>query len=107
MMWDKTGGRCWYCGTQTNPWKTFCIDHVIPESCGGSQDTTNLVPCCRRCNGQKGNMDLESFRSLLAKRAGKIFTTQQIDYLRSVGLELPEQAEQKHVFFFELNGLTT
>src|SRR4051812_3122701 len=44
-VWDKTGGRCWYCGLLTNPWRTFCIDHVIARARGGSDDLTNLVPC--------------------------------------------------------------
>lgn len=104
-VWAKTDGKCWYCGKQTNPWIDFCIDHVVAQSDGGSHDFANLVPCCRRCNGQKKNMDLESFRNSIAKKSGKVFTAQQIDYLNKIGVKLPEQEEKKHVFYFELNGL--
>lgn len=54
-VWDTTGGKCWYCGIQTNPFRDFTIDHVVPVSKGGSDDLANLVPCCRSCNSRKGN----------------------------------------------------
>ena len=54
-VWDMTGGECWYCGVQTNPFLDFTIDHVIPVSKGGSDDLGNLVPCCRPCNCRKSD----------------------------------------------------
>jgi hypothetical protein len=54
IIWNKTGGKCWYCNRQTNPWTDFCIDHVVPISSGGTDDLDNLVPCCRPCNASKG-----------------------------------------------------
>lgn len=36
------------------------IDHVIPKVKGGSDDMSNLVPCCSLCNWKKGRTtDLE------------------------------------------------
>lgn len=63
MIWAKSGGRCWYCGVQTNPFRDFACDHVHPVIDGGTNDPANLVPCCRRCNGQKHAMSLEVYRS--------------------------------------------
>lgn len=45
----KFEGKCAYCG---NPGTS--IDHVIPISKGGKDDSSNVVPACRRCNSSKG-----------------------------------------------------
>ena len=47
---------CAYCGGEGTS-----IDHVIPKSKGGSDDTKNLVCSCLRCNMQKTNRDLDVF----------------------------------------------
>lgn len=47
--------RCSYCDTPTaqpDP------DHVVPISRGGRNDIGNILPCCQRCNGDKGDMTL-------------------------------------------------
>lgn len=62
--WDRTGGKCWYCGRQTNPFRDFQVDHLIPVSAGGSDETDNLVPCCTGCNFAKGPRTLDQFRTL-------------------------------------------
>ena len=31
------------------------VDHLIPVSKGGSNDLTNLVLCCKQCNGEKAD----------------------------------------------------
>jgi 5-methylcytosine-specific restriction endonuclease McrA len=46
-LWQQP---CHYCGGPGG-----CIDHVVPLSKGGTNDTSNLVPCCRPCNSRKGN----------------------------------------------------
>lgn len=48
------GGRCWLCGVELDkPSLTF--DHVKPLSKGGLDVLSNIRPCCRTCNGKKGN----------------------------------------------------
>ena len=68
IVWDKTDppGRCWYCGKQTNPWKDFCIDHIIP----GIDEITNVVPCCHKCNIRKGNQGIEHLRQVFVEKEG-------------------------------------
>jgi 5-methylcytosine-specific restriction endonuclease McrA len=76
-VWNKTGGRCWYCGIQTviQPHHTlsgrddtFTVEHLIPllKTCRMKAglwtksvhlrliSLDNLVPCCRKCNVTKG-----------------------------------------------------
>lgn len=61
-VWAKTDGNCWYCGTATNPFRNFEVDHFIPIARGGTDEDNNLVPACSRCNGRKGDRDAESIR---------------------------------------------
>jgi hypothetical protein len=42
---------CRYCGRRV---KSFHLDHVVPVSMGGSNDTSNLVVACSPCNLRKG-----------------------------------------------------
>lgn len=66
-VWEKSAGRCWYCGLLTNPWRTFCIDHLVPWLTGGNA-LDNLVPCCKRCNARKKSRTAEDFRRELVAR---------------------------------------
>ena len=98
-VWGKTGGMCWYCGKLMNPFKTFSVDHFIPITHGGSSILANLVPTCRPCNSAKRNRTLEEFRRLCQKKQGQIFTGQQLEYLKTVGVALPEPPP--FIFYFE------
>lgn len=54
----KTGGVCGYCGVH----KGITMDHIQPHSRGGKDTAENLLPSCKKCNGEKGNMNLEEYR---------------------------------------------
>jgi hypothetical protein len=66
--WQKSGGgfvlpptfpymaRCVYCG---NPGTE--MDHIVPQSRGGSSDPENLVPSCRCCNSAKADRTPEEW----------------------------------------------
>ena len=41
---------CVYCTTR----KATTVDHVVEVDRGGTNELSNLVPCCARCNSQKG-----------------------------------------------------
>jgi 5-methylcytosine-specific restriction endonuclease McrA len=50
--------RCAYCDT---PEADFQLDHVFPQSRGGSDRVSNLALACPACNRSKGNQLLEDF----------------------------------------------
>lgn len=46
---------CFYCGaTPQNTGVGFEVDHFLPLSAGGTDDSENLHPCCHVCNQAKG-----------------------------------------------------
>lgn len=45
---------CRYCG-RSAPEVKLTIDHVVPETLGGSDDPDNLVAACSDCNGGKSS----------------------------------------------------
>ena len=56
---------CAYCGDkpgQLDP------DHVIPLAKGGPNTTSNLLPACQRCNGQKTDMLLHDWAAYRTAR---------------------------------------
>jgi 5-methylcytosine-specific restriction endonuclease McrA len=46
----RDGHRCAYCARTATT-----VDHVVPRSRGGQDSWLNLVACCIRCNGVKGD----------------------------------------------------
>jgi len=56
FMRDKN--KCQYCGTH-HPNKELTIDHVIPKALGGKSIWSNVVACCKTCNGRKADKRME------------------------------------------------
>lgn len=61
-IWEKSQGRCWYCGKQCNPFTDMHIDHVRARSKGGTDTLDNLVIACVRCNIDKRDLYVYEFR---------------------------------------------
>lgn len=53
----RDGGVCWYCGSR----RQLTLDHVIPRAKGGQDTLNNIITCCQKCNGQKGDRDVVEF----------------------------------------------
>jgi 5-methylcytosine-specific restriction endonuclease McrA len=58
---------CQYCGAGSN----LTIDHIVPLSRGGRSGWDNVVCCCRKCNGRKGNRLPEEAGMALRRPARK------------------------------------
>ena len=67
-------GQCWFCGVEMEPPGTaprsISRDHLTPRSRGGTNDTSNVVKACRKCNGDKGGLTLEEYRAVISLRFG-------------------------------------
>lgn len=53
-QYDRQKSKCYYC-IKKIAWGKHHIDHVIPLSRGGSNDISNLVIACQKCNLTKHN----------------------------------------------------
>jgi hypothetical protein len=60
-VWERSGGRCHYCGKELNPFRDFVVDHVFPWSRGGTDDVENLAAACEPCNISKGDRTPEEW----------------------------------------------
>lgn len=75
---------CWYCRART-PSVEASIDHRTPRSRGGDNALENLALCCKRCNGAKGALMDQEYRSIM--NAAKEVSTKEFDvaaYLRRI-----------------------
>ena len=60
-IYKRDGYECVYCGSGRN----LTLDHVIPKSRGGSNNWTNLVTSCQKCNLKKADRTPEEARMKL------------------------------------------
>lgn len=51
IAYSRDGGKCQCCGG----FKKLEYDHIIPYSCGGSSDASNIQLLCLKCNRSKSN----------------------------------------------------
>ena len=64
-VFKRDAFKCQYCG-RTPPVVTLELDHVIPVSKGGTDDTVNLVTSCFDCNRGKSNEELRLLPQVVA-----------------------------------------
>ena len=79
--WNKTGGRCYYCGVQLigdpfgrvpRPLSWMNIDHAHPKALGGGDRLANRLPACTACNCSKGKLTPHEYRRRLMRQRGEI-----------------------------------
>lgn len=97
--WDKTAGRCWWCGVHMEWGADFTVDHLVPTSNGGSDELDNLVPACKGCNSRRRNRDLRWFRRTMS--GIPFFNERQLEYLHNIGVTI---SDGDYVFYFEKCG---
>lgn len=54
---EKWNNKCAYCESTED----LTLDHVIPQSKGGVDFSTNVVCCCKSCNASKSHFDWETW----------------------------------------------
>ncbi|WP_142926733.1 HNH endonuclease [Mycobacterium marinum] len=57
-LMDRDGWKCHYCGDAVTA-ANATLDHIIPQSRGGTNDPENLVTACLTCNSIKSGRTYE------------------------------------------------
>lgn len=112
-VWEKSGGRCWYCGKQckfppADLMERMTIDHMTPWRSGGSHGIENLVPACFSCNSVKRNRDIEHHRWAIQRRKSGVpaFSDKQRAWLATFGVQFELCMGPCEPFWFEREGLS-
>jgi 5-methylcytosine-specific restriction endonuclease McrA len=63
-IYKRDGNECVYCGSSKN----LTLDHVIPKSRGGTNDWTNLVTSCLKCNLKKADRTPDEARMVMRQK---------------------------------------
>ena len=64
-IYKRDGYECVYCGSK----KHLTLDHVLPKSRGGTNEWTNWVTGCSKCNRQKDNKTPEEAKMSMSRSA--------------------------------------
>lgn len=59
----RDGCACVWCGSSD---VQFTLDHIVCHKKGGSNDQTNLVTACKRCNDSRGARSAKKFSVAIA-----------------------------------------
>lgn len=115
-IWDKSGGKCWYCGTQLNP-DNWHQDHFLPrfrndskirldylrsKGRAGTDAEANLVPSCPSCNIQKATYTIEEFREHVESQFKTLAAQSTFRIAERYGIVIRHQ--KRVVFWFESEG---
>lgn len=97
-------GVCGYCGKRLSlhSANNCSIDHMHPQSKGGSDLPPNLLLACWECNSAKRDKTVEEFRHMIMTRqspAYGIIPRRQIEALQVAGIDM--QMPKRHKFVFE------
>lgn len=66
---------CYICHKPITKRKDLTIDHEPPKSRQKELGQSNLYPCCKKCNNQKGSLTLQEYKQWLEleqKRNGHV-----------------------------------
>ena len=134
VVWNKSGGRCWYCGTPLNQ-KGWHADHLKPvrrvlskksyKDCGfgkvpksiqnlmnndGMQSPENdhidnIVPSCAPCNLFKSVFTIEEFRKEISLQVNRARKS-SVNFRTAERFRLIEHVREDVEFWFERNSLS-
>lgn len=63
----RDGMACCYCGANIEEHGiTLSLDHVLPYSQGGTNNSYNLITACQKCNSSRGDRPVEEFVNAVA-----------------------------------------
>lgn len=74
----RDGLACSYCGDAVENGAALSLDHVVPHIHGGTNEVSNFVTCCRKCNSTRGSRSIEDFAVSVASYLNHGVTAEEI-----------------------------
>lgn len=74
-IYARDNWRCVWCQRPVASGRNATLDHFLAREAGGTNDATNLLTACRRCNSQRQNMPA----LLFAEQLGSLFAADTMD----------------------------
>ena len=108
MIYDKTDGRCAYCGKSIDGLENMTITFLNPMPSNAHDDINGMLPACRACDILKGTLTLKQFRAARNKAAKEVHThlmNSNSAYKNAVHMGAVKT--QNVAFFFERNNIKT
>lgn len=79
----RDGMACCWCGLTIEDGIRLTLDHAIPRSRGGSNESTNLFTACIGCNGQRKHYSIAVFaRQMQTRFAGNVSAFDLIQHIQ-------------------------
>jgi CRISPR/Cas system Type II protein with McrA/HNH and RuvC-like nuclease domain len=102
-VYIREQGKCYFCGKEVLL-KKVSLDHYLPKSAGGPNDSFNLVLSCKRCNKLKKSTIPKDYGEVLLRLFQKAVRDEKIigSGLKMKHQELIELAN--HVYGMETIG---
>ena len=108
-IFNKSGGRCWYCGADLNG-KRWHEDHFEPlrrgwnEPFQGPDTQENKVPACAPCNLFKSIFTVDEFRREIESQVERARKS-SVNFRTAERFGCVQANDNPVVFWFERNGL--
>ena len=67
-----------FCGVSVEHGASLTLDHIKPLAKGGTNQSSNLLTCCNRCNNARGRRSIAMFARDIAIYIGHKVTAQVI-----------------------------
>ena len=94
----RDGLACAYCGASVEDGARLSLDHLNPHSKGGSNDPSNLVTACERCNKSRGNRSVRAFCRAVAEYLDHGITAARIErHVRNCARRTLPRAEARRI----------
>jgi hypothetical protein len=92
FVFERDGYRCLWCG-QTKDRVFLVLDHILPWSAGGTEDTRNLRTLCWDCNADRSNYQAGYVESERLGLVWECLTCQMDEWGYLVGLDVEADEE--------------
>jgi hypothetical protein len=78
-IYMRDGLACAWCGAGVEDGAQLTLDHLRPSSKDGTNEATNLVTACERCNKARGNRGVREFSRVVAEYLNNGITVESVE----------------------------